>query len=172
MYSAKICGQSCRCTERGPQNEVVSFSLGFSSCGTFVFQGFTNPSAISLHLRKSLEIGAKSLVSGSAVLKTFEIGFELHRRPGWKAINPPCSIASGLDHSLLTEIGEMLGYLRLRETKNLLKVADTKWTACKQMDDPQPRGVAETLVNLNQFHDQNMAVPIYLSTTIFALANI
>ena len=42
-----------------------------------VFQGFTNPSAISSHLLKSLKIGAKPLVSRGTVLKTFEIGFQL-----------------------------------------------------------------------------------------------
>jgi hypothetical protein len=148
----KSCGQSCRCTERGPQNEVVSFSLGFSSCGTFVFQGFTNPSAISSHLDKSLEISSKTPVSRRAVLKTFQIGFKLQRRLGWKAINPPCSVASALDHSPLTQVGEMLRYLGLRQTKNLLEMADTKWTACQQMDDPQPRDIAKTLINLHQFH--------------------
>jgi hypothetical protein len=39
----------------------------------------------------------------------------------------------------------MLGNLRLRNAENFLKVANAKRTTCKQMDDPQPRGVAETL---------------------------
>jgi hypothetical protein len=47
----------------------------------------------------------------------------------------------------------MLGNLRLRKAENFLKMADAKRTTCKQMNDPQPRGVAETLVDLNQLHD-------------------
>ncbi len=60
--------------------------------------------------------------------------------------------------SMLAEIGEMLGNLGLRDVQNFLEMADAKRTLCKQMDDPQPRGIAETLVNLNQFHARNMAI--------------
>jgi hypothetical protein len=73
---------------------------------------------------------------------------------------------------MLAEIGEVLGDLSLRDIENFLKMADAKRTTCKQMDDPQPRGIAETLVNLNQFHGRNMAFPIYSSTHIFLLAHI
>jgi hypothetical protein len=39
-------------------------------------------------------------------------------------------------------------------------------------DDLQPRGIAETLVNLNQFHGENIAVAIYASIHIFIYANV
>ena len=142
--------------------------MGLTVAGAFVLQGFTNPSAISSHLRQSLEVGAKPLVSGSAVLETFEIGFQLQRGPRWKAINPPCSMASALDHSLFTEIGEMLGNFGLRKAKDLLKVTDTKRTACQQMDDPQPGGIAETLINRDQLHAlQYIHIHVYMSIDIF-----
>ena len=64
------------------------------------------------------------------------------------------------DHALLAKVGEMLGNFRLRDIENFLEMANAKRAACKQMDDPQPRGIAETLVNLNQFHGQNMAFPV------------
>ena len=51
----------------------------------------------------------------------------------------------------------MLGNLRLRNAENFLEMANAKWTTCKQMDDPKPRGVAETLVDRNQFHSRNIA---------------
>ena len=61
---------------------------------------------------------------------------------------------SGAFHqALLAKVGEVLGNFRLRDIENFLEMADAKRTTCKQMDDPQPRGVAETLVNLNQFHE-------------------
>ncbi len=66
----------------------------------------------------------------------------------------------------------MLGNLRLRNIENFLEMADAKRTTCKQMDDPQPRGVAETLVNLNQFHGRNMAFAKYSSINIFIITNI
>jgi hypothetical protein len=36
----------------------------------------------------------------------------------------------------------------------------------QQMDDPQSRGVAETLIDLNQFHTRNMRHRIYSSITM------
>ena len=56
------------------------------------------------------------------------------------------------DHALLAKVGEMLGDLGLRKAENFLEMADAKRTTRKQMDNPQPCGIAETLVNLNQFH--------------------
>ena len=35
----------------------------------------------------------------------------------------------------------MLGNFRLRNAENFLEMADAKWATCKQMDDPQARGV-------------------------------
>ena len=46
----------------------------------------------------------------------------------------------------------MLGNFGLRKAKDFLEVTDTKRTTCEQMDDPQPGGVAETLVNRDQLH--------------------
>jgi len=54
----------------------------------------------------------------------------------------------------------MLRDLSLRNAENFLEMTDAKRTTCKQMDYPQSRGVAETLINLNQFHGRNMAFSI------------
>ena len=51
----------------------------------------------------------------------------------------------------------MLGDLGLRKAQNFLEMADAKRTLCQQMDDSQPRGIAETLVNLNQLHARSIA---------------
>ena len=62
----------------------------------------------------------------------------------------------------------MLGHFGLRDAKNFLEVTDTKRTACQQMDDPQPCGVAETLVNCNQVHRFSyMHVYVYMSINVF-----
>jgi hypothetical protein len=104
--------------------------------GTFVLERVTDPTAISAHRFETLEIGTKPLVRGGTILQTFEIGFQLERRLGRKAVNSPCSMVSAFNHSLPTQIGEMLGHLGLRKTENFLKVADTKRAASKQVDDP------------------------------------
>ena len=53
---------------------------------------------------------------------------------------------------MLAQIGEVLGNFHLRGAEDLLKMADTKGTMRKEMQDAQPRFVTETLVNLNQLH--------------------
>jgi hypothetical protein len=62
----------------------------------------------------------------------------------------------------LAEIGEVLGNFRLRDIENFLEMADAKRTTCKQMGDPEPCGVAEASINLNQFHEQKYGVPSYI----------
>jgi hypothetical protein len=54
------------------------------------------------------------------------------------------------------------GNFRLRDIENFLEMADAKRSTCKQMGDPEPRGVAEASVNLNQFHGQKYGVPSYI----------
>lgn len=64
-----------------------------------------------------------------------------------------------LNHSPLAKIGEVLRDLGLRDAQNFLEVANTERTARQQMDDPQSRGVAEALVNLNQLHRVKHVLP-------------
>ena len=127
-------------------------SWGLTGAVTFVFESFINPSAISSHLLKSLEISTEPLVGRRTVLKAFEIGFQLERRLRGKTINHPCPVPGARNHALFAEVGQMLGDLGLRKAQNFLEMADAKRTTRKQMDNPQPCGIAETLVNLNQFH--------------------
>jgi hypothetical protein len=122
-------------------------SWGLTVAGTFVFEGFTDPVTISAHLLKTLEIGTKTPVRGGTVLKAFEIRFQFERAFRRKAIDHPGSVSGAFDHALLAQVGQMLGNLSLRKTENFLEMADTKRTACKQMDYPKPRSIAETLVN-------------------------
>jgi hypothetical protein len=76
---------------------------------------------------------------------------------------------SGAFHqAMLAEIGEVLGNFRLRDIENFLEMADAKRTTCKQMDDPQPRGIAETLVNLNQFHGRKYRGRGYMRQFIYS----
>jgi len=135
---------------------MFGFIGDLAGAGTFVFEGFINPSAISSHLLKRLEIGTKPFVSSRTVLKAFEIRFELKRASWRKAVNHPGPMSCAFNHALLAEVGEMLGNFRLWDIENFLEMADAKRTPGKQLNDPQPRGIAETLINLNQFHRRNM----------------
>jgi hypothetical protein len=124
-------------------------SSELAGAGRFIFESLINPSAISSHLIESLEIGTEPLVSRCTVLETFQVGFELERRFRRQAVNPPRPMPGTFEHALLAQIGEMLGNLGLWKAKNILEVTNTKWTSRKQMDDPEPRRIAETLVNCN-----------------------
>ena len=72
------------------------------------------------------------------------------------------------NHTLFAEVGEMLGDLGLRNAQNFLEMANAKGTLGKQMDDPQPRGIAETLVNLNQFHGRKYRGRGYMRQFIYS----
>lgn len=73
--------------------------------------------------------------------------------PCRKAVNDPSALASGLHHLSFAKIGEVLGDLGLRQLENLLKMADAERALREKVDDPQPDGFAEALVNLDQFHE-------------------
>ena len=63
----------------------------------------------------------------------------------------------------------MLGNFCLRNLEDVLKVTDTKRPLCKQMDNAQPRCVAEALIYLDQVHNQTyMLLQIYMSTLIYS----
>jgi hypothetical protein len=111
-------------------------SSGLALAGTLVLEGATDPTAISAHRFETLEIGTKPLISGCTVLKTFEIRFQLERRFDRETVNSPGSVVGAFYHSPFAEIGEVLRHLGLRKPENFLKVADTKRTASKQVDDP------------------------------------
>ena len=72
-----------------------------------------------------------------------------------------------LNHASLAKVREVLRDLGLRNAQNFLEMADTKRTARQQMDDPQSRGVAEALINLNQLHRLNIWCRIYMSNHIY-----
>ena len=100
-----------------------------------------------LALSGSFEIGTEPLVSRCTVLKTLKIGFQLEGRVWRKAINHPCPVTRAVDHAFLAEISQMLGNLGLWKAENSLEMTHAKRTTRQQMDHPQPRRIAETLVN-------------------------
>jgi hypothetical protein len=77
-------------------------------------------------------------------------------------------VPGAFNHTLFAEVGEMLGDLGLRNAQNFLEMANAKRTLGKQMDDPQPRGIAETLVNLNQFHGRKYRGRGYMRQFIYS----
>jgi hypothetical protein len=118
----------------------------------FLFQCLINPTAVGPHLFELLQIGPKPLVALNAVLKTFEIGFELKRWLCRNAVDHPGSVSRAFDEAFLTKIRKMLRNLCLLDSKDFLKMAYAKWPMREHVNDAQPGHVTEALVNLNQFH--------------------
>jgi hypothetical protein len=54
----------------------------------------------------------------------------------------------------------MLGYLHLRFPQNFLEVADTKLALSQQIENPQAREVAKTLIYLDKSHGISSTFPL------------
>ena len=65
-----------------------------------------------------------------AVLKAFEIIFQLGLAFAWQRVNHPILLTLGRDHPSLPQIGKMLRNLDLRLAQDLLEVADAKRRFC------------------------------------------
>lgn len=62
----------------------------------------------------------------------------------------------GFNHAVFTQVREVLGDFDLRGIEDVLKVADAERPLCKEMQDAQPRLVAEAFVNFDQLHDRSI----------------
>lgn len=145
--------------------------LRSASLATFRLQHLGHPCGVRRDCLSFSEVRAEPLIGLRAVLEALQICFEFRRTLRWKAVNHPVRVPSGLDHPVLSEIGELLGNLHLRDVQNLLEMTHAKWPVRQEMDDPQPRDVAEALIDLNEFHGTNMPSLIYTAMCIFIICN-
>ena len=63
----------------------------------------------------------------------------------------------------------MLRNFRLREFQDFLKMAHAERPASQETDDTQPRRVAKALIDSNEFHENNMALRLYMSIQIYQI---
>jgi len=68
---------------------------------------------------------------------------------------------------MFSQVSEVLGHLGLRNLQNVLEMADAQRAVVQQVDDAQPRCIAEALVNLDEVHGRQ-----YGLTTIYVNSNI
>ena len=128
----------------------------------FLADGVVDPAGAFFDLGEAAEIVAEELVGGDAVLEALEVGFQLGRRAGGKAIDDPSAFAGGLDHAALAQVGEMLGDLGLRKLEDILEVANAKRALGEQIDKAKPDGLAEALVDLDELHRLNICAYKYI----------
>ena len=83
-FFQQVFGKNTPCGVAGAEEQdcetrFVGIHGVLTGAGAFVFEGFINPSAVSSHLLKGLEIGTEPLIGRRTVLEAFEIGFEFER---------------------------------------------------------------------------------------------
>ncbi len=106
-----------------------------------------------------LQIRSKLRLALHAILQTFQVCLQLRGAVPRQRVNHPVTAALGLHQSARSEIGEMLGNLHLRFPEDFLEVADAERALGKEMEDPQPRPVAEALINLEEVHGSAATAP-------------
>jgi hypothetical protein len=87
-----------------------------------------------------------------AILQARQIGGQFPAGSGWKPIDHPICLPAHLHQPMGPQIGQVLGYLNLRFPEDFLDVADAKRAIVQQMEDAQPRLIAEALIDLNETH--------------------
>lgn len=145
-----------------PVHRKSNLNFGFvgsiSLAAGFLAEGVLDPARAFFHGSETLEVIAKEFVGSDTVLKALEIGFEFPRRSGREAIDDPRTLTGGLDHFPLPEVGQVLRDLGLRELQDILKMADAQRTFRQQIDNSQADGLAEALIDLDQFHCDHICV--------------
>ena len=87
-----------------------------------------------------------------AVLEAPQVGIEFAGTFGGESIDDPIALALHFDQPACPQVGQVLRHLDLRLAQRRLEVAHAKRPRQEQMQDPQPRPVAQALVDLHQVH--------------------
>jgi hypothetical protein len=98
------------------------------------------------------QISLEYPVLAAAILEAFHVCRQLLGGFRGKGVNNPCAFTVGIDHAVLTEIGEVLGYLYLRGGEDFLEMADAERLICKEVEDAQAGFIAEAFVDFDQGH--------------------
>jgi len=148
---------------------MVWLELGFlSAAGALLGDRLFDPARAFCHGGKTLEIIAKELVRGGAILKAFEIGFQFGRGLRRKAVDDPGALSGRFHHLALSEVGQMLGNLGLGNLEDILEMTDAKRAVGQQVHQAKPRLIAETLIDLDELHeDKYCRFHIYVNTHIY-----
>ena len=122
----------------------MSLNLHFRDCGqvTAARENRCQVPEIALELRMRLH----------AVLQAFHIRFQFCAASSGQRIDHPIPLPLGLHHSSAPQVGEMFRNFYLRLVQNFLKMTNAERPPREQMQNAEPRLIAQTLVNLNQFH--------------------
>ena len=82
-------------------------------------------------------------------------------------VDSPIAMLLHFEQAVRLQVAQVLGDVDLRFLEHRLKMADAKWRLREQVQDAEPRLVAEALVDFNQLHRNNMPLKEYTAKSIF-----
>src|ERR1041385_6337672 len=108
--------------------------------------------AVLLNCRQLLQVAHEDLIRSHAILKTLQVHFQFRRALLRQRINHPVLVAFYVHDSAFAKIAEMFGNFYLRFAQDRLEMANAERRLRQKIQNPQPRPVAEALVNADQVH--------------------
>ena len=94
------------------------------------------------------QISREHRIALHAIAQTFQIVFQRGLKPFWERIDDPILFSRGPHHSPAPQVSKMFGNFHLRLIEDFLKMADAERRFVQQMQNTQPRPIAEALINL------------------------
>jgi hypothetical protein len=116
-----------------------------------VKRGF-NPFNLVVQRFQSAKVRLESRFGLSAILKAAQILLQFERALFGQAVDHPIPVPMRHDKAFVFQVGEVLGYLDLGLIQQGLKMTHAERPLREQMQNPQPRSIAETLVNPYEIH--------------------
>jgi hypothetical protein len=113
--------------------------------------------AIFLDRPELFQVAYENAIGLNAILKTLEIVLQLGCPFFRQRIDHPILVTFDFHHPAVAQVAEVLGNFNLRLAQDGLEMADAQRRAGEQTQDPQPRPVAEALINVNQIHRRSAA---------------
>ncbi len=87
-----------------------------------------------------------------AILQTSQLQVQFTRALGRQLVNHPLLMALSCYQTMFAQIGQVLGNGDLRRPENVLEMAHAEGALREQVQNAQPRFIAEALVNFQQLH--------------------
>jgi arsenite methyltransferase len=112
---------------------------------------------VRTELARVFGIAPKNRFLPDAILQAREIRFQFARRLRRQRIDDPVALAIGFDQPAGTKVAKVLRNLHLWLAEDRLKMANTQWSPCQHLQDPQPRTIAQAFINPHEFHSATHA---------------
>jgi len=107
-------------------------------------------------LRPPCEIALEKRLLTRAILQAREVGPQLAGRFPRQRVNHPVALAPRRHQPAPAQVIQVLGDFHLRLAQHDLEMAHAQRPAQQQVEDAQPRAVAQAFVDSHQFHAETI----------------